>query len=648
MNKIAFFFMVCPAILLLSSCKNTLDTYPTSSFDEETVWSTKETINTFIIATYRDVLHGSGMYANSGVNINWECRTPNSVQCDQVTVGIDNFTTELGISASSDFGPNRFSILRRCNLIIEKVNESDLFTESEKKVLSAPGYLLRGMIFFDQTRKMGRFVPVCEVFDSSDSLACRIPMTTSVEDSYKYVISDLETAAGNLPATESTGLPTKWAAKVILSRACLQAYAYTNDSQYLDKAYNAAKDVVENSGISLSSSTGMFDGTDSYNKEILWGYYFLAKDLKMSGLEEILRTIPLSRDTDQKACNSEHIHVMRNGLTFGGWCRYFPTQDLIDQYLVVDEATGEALPWYETTQYKSNVEHLDPLSVTTPGQIDQLTKTNGDVRRMPSPQDLTGFNNAYPTLVRFDRLKEGSTRNISELMYSGRDKRFYTNISYDGCMWLGEYCDINWGGNLFQGVRDREDGGWYTTATGYYWRKNNQTGTVPRAHTSVDTDYSYHLARLGEAYMNLAEAALLKGLTAEALKAINATRTVHGGLPESKATTQDEIWEDYIRERRCEMCNEQGDNYWSYLRWGKYGGFANHGRQPGDIIYDLDRPVYKIEINHDRSVILVGQVTLMGASQRSFSTRRYLLPIQQAFLDMREAYGLDHQQTQGW
>ena len=96
------------------------------------------------------------------------------------------------------------------------------------------------------------------------------------------------------------------------------------------------------------------------------------------------------------------------------------------------------------------------------------------------------------------------------------------------------------------------------------------------------------------------------------------------------------------------MCNEQGDNYWSYLRWGKYGGFANHGRKPGDIIYDLDRPVYKIEISRDRSSILIGQMTLLGASQRSFSTRRYLLPIQQSFLDMREAYGLDHQQTQGW
>ena len=51
MKKITSFFMACLAIVSISSCKDTLDTHPTSSFDEEIIWSTKETINTFIIAT---------------------------------------------------------------------------------------------------------------------------------------------------------------------------------------------------------------------------------------------------------------------------------------------------------------------------------------------------------------------------------------------------------------------------------------------------------------------------------------------------------------------------------------------------------------------------------------------------------------------
>ena len=52
---------------------------------------------------------------------------------------------------------------------------------------------------------------------------------------------------------------------------------------------------------------------------------------------------------------------------------YFPTQDLADQFLVTDEATGQALPWYETSQYTNNVDILDPTTITTAGQVDQYS-----------------------------------------------------------------------------------------------------------------------------------------------------------------------------------------------------------------------------------------------------------------------------------
>lgn len=66
-------------------------------------------------------------------------------------------------------------------------------------------------------------------------------------------------------------------------------------------------------------------------------------------------------------------------------------------------------------------------------------------------------------------------------MYSGRDRRFYTAIVYDKCSWIGETVELNLGGNLSAGVRDKEDGGWYNTTTGYYWRKGNIENPTPRA-----------------------------------------------------------------------------------------------------------------------------------------------------------------------
>ena len=59
-------------------------------------------------------------------------------------------------------------------------------------------------------------------------------------------------------------------------------------------------------------------------------------------------------------------------------------------------------------------------------------------------------------------------------------------------------------------------------------------------------------------------------------------------------------------------------------------------------------PVYKIEIDRKREHILIGQVTLSNSANRNFTVRRYLLPIAQSFLETREAYGLDHEQNEGW
>ena len=49
----------------------------------------------------------------------------------------------------------------------------------------------------------------------------------------KGVVKDA--AIPNMPTEAQPGEPTKYAADLLLSRACLQAYAYTKKAEYLDK-----------------------------------------------------------------------------------------------------------------------------------------------------------------------------------------------------------------------------------------------------------------------------------------------------------------------------------------------------------------------------------------------------------------------------
>lgn len=635
----------------MSSCIDTMDTKPSSSFTGDVIWSSKSTVEAFINSIYDGVIRDAG-YAGSGSSIAWESRTPNSVKCSQVGEGIDGVATELGISTGNDFGTNFSGSLRKCNLVIANVEANGTLSEEEKASLIAQAKFLRGMVFFNQARKIGRFVPITMVLDVEHPEAANIPITSSVAESYKYVIEDLQAGANGLPEENTTGLPTKWAAEVFLSRAALQAYAYTNDASYLDIAINAASDVINNSGISLAANlapnNSLWNETDLYNPEILWAYYRNKDNTNVESFEELMRTYP-NISTDN-VLNSKSPTALKqaNGQTFEGWAIYFPTQDLVDQFLVTDELTGDALPWYETSQYQNNVDVLEPSSVTEAGQVDAYNQNSGDARRIPSPQDLLQTKEGYDNFQRYHQLKAGAERDLSDLMYTGRDKRFYTSVVYDKSVWMNETIETNLGGNLSQGVRDREDGGWYNTVTGYYWRKSNIENPEPRAYHASKVALHFNLARLGEAYMNLAEAQLLKKNIPAAVEALNATRTKHGGLAPSQATTEAEAWADYIRERNCEMCNEGGDIYFSYLRWGKYGGHANHGRSAGGIIADLDRPAYKIQISRDRTKLLIGQVTLLNSANRNFTERRYLFPIAQGFLDTRAAFGLDHEQNEGW
>lgn len=639
MKNILKYLFVGLAALLTVSCMDTLDTHPTASYDESTVWGSRATAEAFINATTGDVLSSAGY--GSGASVGWQVRTPDGIQFSQVSEGTDQFALE---NSRPEVSPFNFGLLRRCNLIIEKVEASDMDDDSRRE-LAAAGHLLRGMTFFNAVRQCGRIVPITSVLAEGDSLKASVPMS-GLEESYKLAIEDLQIAARDMAESTLSGVPNKYAAGVLLSRAALQAYAYTGDASYLDIAIEAAGEVTEN-GTLTSNYRNLFNQQGATDPEILWGYYRLPNNTTMGEFAELMRTYPNVSLDNMKNSNSP-IQYKASSQTFECWAIYFPTQDMVDQYLVIDQADPtKAVPWWETSQYKNNVESQDVSTINEAGCIDAYKQNDGNDRRIPTPEDMNNARVDYDHYARWDKLKDGVTDvDISDLMYQHRDNRFDATIIHDKSVWLGETIETMLSGNFSQGVRDREDGGWYNTSTGYYWLKGIAE-PEERAYFENSLEAHYVIARVGEAYMNLAEAYLCKGEIGKAVEALNGTRVKHGGLPASTASTEAEAWTDYMRERRVEMANECADIYYSYLRWGKYGVASLEGKK-GGVIEDLNRPVYKIEISRDRKQILVCQHTINSTANRKFTERRYLLPISQTFLNTREAYGLDHDQVQGW
>jgi hypothetical protein len=64
---------------------------------------------------------------------------------------------------------------------------------------------------------------------------------------------------------------------------------------------------------------------------------------------------PNVKNDELTRSNATPLFKNTNGRAFEGWASFFPTQDLVDQYLVIDDTDGKAKPWDETSQYKRSV-----------------------------------------------------------------------------------------------------------------------------------------------------------------------------------------------------------------------------------------------------------------------------------------------------
>lgn len=600
-NKYIVPLLFCTAGVL-QGCNDFLDTKPSESYSEELVWSSRSTAEAFILQTYNNVIPKYTDFKTE------DCLTTNSVYVYQ---GSPNAVREL-VDRGWDFGFGDFGTVRRCNLIIEKVAASPI-DEKSKTELIAEGKMLRAMTYYYQAKHTGRVIWVDRVLTEEDDF--NLGLTSTIKESYDYILKDLDDAIAGLPTESKAGRLNKNAALALKSEVCLTAAAYTGEKALFQQAIDAV-DAIQ--GYTLDSNyEGMFNQDGAYSSpEIILARY-RSKDNNTCGNTLMQEMIPNQNNDAIK--NFGCSPVMKTDFIFECWMSHAPSQNLVDNYLVIDRLTNQAVPWNESIQFKNSVNEV-PVSDVADMAYDPKELVNGK---------------GYVS-------KDGTK--LNELVYGNRDKRFYATIVYDSCLFYGETITMCQKGNLNRCSRVGNPGTSHMPLTNYMWRKSIYN-VSPRPFVDVLTDYHYVVFRLGRVLMNKAEALLCQGKWQEAMNVINKTREVHGGLPASTATNLAEAWIDYKRERNVELPLE-GDYYWSLLRWGKYGQEANHGLAPTSVIPELNCPATFSEISKDRQRMFVGQVQFTN-DQREFRTRRYLFPIPQGVINANPALS-DADQNPEW
>lgn len=407
------------------------------------------------------------------------------------------------------------------------------------------------------------------------------------------------------------------------SEVLLTAAAYTDDAASLQvggkSLYQEAIDCVDAiSGYSLDPNYGgIFDETGAYSSpEIILARYWDKQYTQCQNTYMI-----------NLIANVVNGNLERNGCSplwtvsdiFECWLDFTPSQNLVDSYLVIDEADGKAKRWYETSQWVNNTRPIDQATAFS------LIEHKSDDQVVNAYQVTTGAD-------------------ISDLMYNNRDARFDASILHDKSVFYGQEIAMFNHGNMTR-WSSANYGGDHVPLTNYATRKSIYTNMSPRPFYNTATDWHKVITRYGRALLNKAEAQLRLNKVADAVATFNQTRTIHGKLPASTASTLAEAWNDYKIERRVELFWE-ADWYFSLLRWGMYGGEANDGKAPKSEIDELTTPATFIEINRDRSAAFVGEVQFMN-DERAFPVRQYLFPIPQSLINANSAV-TNADQNPGW
>ena len=533
-------------MLTLQSCEHFLDTKPTETYSEELVWGSRSTADAFVLRTYPDIL---GLYHDFWGD-------------DQITLNTILRQSCPGeardlINREHDFGFNKFSIIRRCNLIIEQASASTALSDLDKKELVAEGKMLRAMIYYYQAKHCGRVIWVDRVLQVDDEF--NLPLTESIDRTYDLILSDLDDAIAGLPEEYPAGRANANAARALKSEVCLTAAAYTTDATRKKTLWEQAVVAVDAiQGYSLDANYGgMFNQENSYSStEIILARYF-SKENTNGGDTYMQTVIPNQGNDNLKKLGRGPL--FKKDWVFECWLEHSPSQNLVDDYLVIDQLTNEAKKWNTTSQFVNNTNVI----------------SNDAVRDLAvNADELDEHSLAYETK------DKGRDTRINDFMYTHRDKRFYATIVYQGVTYFNTVMELN-----ENAQNDYAYGKNVGSKTGYYSRKAIDESLSVTDCQKSGTDYID--IRLAEVMLNYAEAAVEVGKTNEAFDMLKQIRKRAGinetsSNPEMKGKVyglnpnmnQTEMREAVREERFIELLFEQ-KRLWDMRRWMIYDKLMN-------------------------------------------------------------------------
>lgn len=543
--------------LLNTSCDTDwLDRDPPNILLDDQVWNDTKLV-TGILSNYYDRLP-----AHTSLTTGWADFAAYDEAMWSGYSGND-YLNNLVTYEYSRWGLWNYELIRDINLAISKLNTISTLPPDQRTQFVSELRFLRGWVYFEHVKRMGGVPIITEelIYDfGGDPSSLQFPRNTEAEV-YDFVISEMEDIATNLGNDGSKTRANRFTALAVISRAALYAGSLSKYNSamsapislpggevgipagrsegYYSKALEASKTILEEGGYSLYQSNPNL-GENFYeavinkngNPEVIWAQDFLLAADKRHGFTY-----------DNIARSAREDNLGSSAIT--------PTLNLVEEYQYLDGSPGA-------------------LKIRTPDGSD---------------------------FIYYDEVSD---------IFANKDARMYGTIIYPGAPFRGQEIFMQagvmvWNGSGYDAVESNglateySDGGVLTSAagphrsiqevsnTGFYLRKyvDNAVGSSTRG---IRSEVWWVRFRLGEIYLNAAEAAFELGQNNVALDYINRLRERAGF--ESNSLSSLNI-SDIRHERRVELAFED-HVVWDYKRWRiaheKWSGNTNN---PESMVYSL-------------------------------------------------------------
>lgn len=559
-------YIILGFFLTIMSCTDVLDKEPFDVISDAAVWDDEALVDSYLndlyyktnfvlLNTHRG--YNQAMVASMGA----EMRVYGAWQ--QPYAASTSVITETGAHENLEYW--KYKNVRDANYFIEKLETTSSLDADVIALKVAEARFIRAYNYFEMVKRYGGVPIVLEALPLDASEEELYVPRNSEQEVYDFIGAELDAVALLLPDSHPSGVsrPSKWAALALKSRAMLYAASIGtwgsvqldgllgipagDVAGYAQQAFDAAEEIILESGHALYEEVA--DPTQNF------------QDLFI----------------DESSANTEVIMSERfaEGTGYGHSLSNLAMPD------------GFNKGWGSNFNFMYDFVELFEFADGTPGNS-------------ISRSDLTS-----------------QEWDMADLFHN-RDPRFKASIFYPEAPWQGSEVlfhtsTIVDGKNENKGTIGPE--AWpakapnrNTTKTGFHLRKRVDEGSIQPLANEDDTDY--YIFRVGEMYLNMAEAALYLNQDVNALTAINTLRA-RVNMPAKAAVDHDVV----RNERAVELAFED-HRYWDLRRW----------RIAVQVLDGVRMQGLRYDFNWDTQLYKIGFKNAEGVA-RTFQERNYYLPI---------------------